>query len=87
MSSLGLPELLLVLGVAVLLFGGKKLPQLGGAIGESIKNFKKGLKDGETIKAETEAATRLEQPPASVSQPAQNASAAPEQHTPPKAST
>lgn len=37
----------LIFGGLVLLFGGKKLPQLGGAIGESIKNFKKGLKETE----------------------------------------
>lgn len=41
----GITELLLIFGVVVLLFGGKKLPQLGGAIGESIKNFRKGVKD------------------------------------------
>ena len=48
MPLLGLPgisELLLIFGVLLLLFGGKKLPELGGAIGESIKNFKKGIKD------------------------------------------
>jgi sec-independent protein translocase protein TatA len=50
----GVTELLLILGVIVLLFGGKKLPQLGGAIGESIKNFKKGIKD-EDPKVLTEA--------------------------------
>lgn len=38
-------ELLLIFGVVVLLFGAKKLPALGGAIGESIRNFKKGVKD------------------------------------------
>lgn len=38
-------EWVIILAVVVLLFGGKKLPQLGGAIGESIKNFKKGVKD------------------------------------------
>jgi sec-independent protein translocase protein TatA len=38
-------EWVIILAVVVLLFGGKKLPQLGGAIGESIKNFKKGIKD------------------------------------------
>lgn len=38
-------EWIIILAVVVLLFGGKKLPQLGGAIGESIKNFKKGIKD------------------------------------------
>lgn len=40
----GLTELLLIFGVVFLLFGAKKLPGLGGAIGESIKNFKKGVK-------------------------------------------
>lgn len=38
-------EWVIILAVVVLLFGGKKLPQLGGAIGESIKNFKKGVKE------------------------------------------
>lgn len=45
MGMPGLPELLVIFGVVVLLFGANKLPQLGGAIGQSIKNFKKGLKD------------------------------------------
>jgi sec-independent protein translocase protein TatA len=44
-AGLGLPELLIIFGVVVLLFGARKLPQLGGAIGESIKNFKKGVKE------------------------------------------
>jgi sec-independent protein translocase protein TatA len=37
--------LLIILVIIVFLFGGKKLPQLGGAIGEAIKNFKKGVND------------------------------------------
>ena len=41
----GTTELLIIAGVVILLFGAKKLPQLGGAVGESIKNFKKGVKD------------------------------------------
>lgn len=41
----GWTELLIIAGVIVLLFGTSKLPKLGGAIGESIKNFKKGIKD------------------------------------------
>lgn len=41
----GLTELLIVAGVVVLLFGAKQLPRLGGAVGESIKNFRKGIKD------------------------------------------
>ena len=43
----GLPELLIIGGVVVLLFGASKLPKLGGAIGESIKNFKKGINDND----------------------------------------
>ncbi|NRA64028.1 MAG: twin-arginine translocase TatA/TatE family subunit [Pseudobacteriovorax sp.] len=41
----GVPEMLIIGGVIVLLFGASKLPKLGGAIGESIKNFKKGVND------------------------------------------
>ena len=53
MPLLGIPsfwELVIIFAVVFLLFGGKKLPELGGAIGESIKNFKKGLKDDEPNK-------------------------------------
>lgn len=46
MFGLGMGELVLVLVIVVLFFGGKKLPQLGASMGESIKNFKKGLKEG-----------------------------------------
>ena len=48
MPLMGIPsisELIIIFGVIFLLFGAKKLPELGGAIGESIKNFKKGIKD------------------------------------------
>lgn len=41
----GTTEMLIIAGVVVLLFGASKLPKLGGAVGESIKNFKKGIKD------------------------------------------
>jgi sec-independent protein translocase protein TatA len=44
---LGTTEILIIAFVVVLLFGASKLPKLGGAIGESIKNFKKGINDGE----------------------------------------
>ena len=45
MHTPGFWQVLLILGIVVLLFGGKKLPELGAAIGETIKNFKKGVKD------------------------------------------
>jgi sec-independent protein translocase protein TatA len=44
METLGMPELLVILGVAVLLFGGKKIPELAKGLGEGIRNFKSALK-------------------------------------------
>jgi sec-independent protein translocase protein TatA len=45
MRSIGMPELLIILAVAALLFGGKKLPELAKGLGEGIKNFKHAIKD------------------------------------------
>ena len=38
-------DLMVILAIAVVLFGAKKLPELGRGIGEGIKNFKKGLSE------------------------------------------
>ncbi len=43
MRSIGMPELLVILGVAVLLFGGKKIPEVAKGLGEGIRNFKEGM--------------------------------------------
>ncbi len=47
MRSIGLPELLIVLGIAVLLFGGRKIPEVAKGLGEGIRNFKSALKQEE----------------------------------------
>jgi len=47
MFGLGTPELIVILGIAFLVFGGKKLPELGAGLGKGIRSFKKGLKDVE----------------------------------------
>ena len=47
LRSIGLPELLVILVVAMLLFGGKKLPELAKGLGEGIRNFKTSLKGDE----------------------------------------
>jgi sec-independent protein translocase protein TatA len=44
MESIGLPELLVILAIAVLLFGGSKIPEVAKGIGEGIRNFKQALK-------------------------------------------
>ena len=36
-------EILLIMGVLLLLFGGTRLPQLGSALGSAIRNFKRGF--------------------------------------------
>ena len=45
-GGLGFPEILVIAGIAVLLFGGKKVGELGKGLGEGIKNFKTALKSG-----------------------------------------
>ncbi|WP_432667239.1 twin-arginine translocase TatA/TatE family subunit [Wukongibacter baidiensis] len=45
MPSLGLPELIIILFIALIIFGPKKLPEMGRAIGTSIKEFKKATKE------------------------------------------
>lgn len=54
MFGLGLPEVMVVLVIALVLFGPSKLPALGKSLGEAIKGFKKGLEQepAEEIKAE-----------------------------------
>ncbi len=46
MFGLGMGEAVLLFVVVLLLFGGKKLPQLGSSMGKAITNFKHGLKEG-----------------------------------------
>jgi sec-independent protein translocase protein TatA len=47
LRSIGLPELLIILGIAVLIFGGRKIPELAKGLGEGIRNFKSALKGDE----------------------------------------
>jgi sec-independent protein translocase protein TatA len=51
----GVPEMVIIGLIFVLLFGAKKLPELGGAIGKSIKSFKKGVEDGQDGQDEEQA--------------------------------
>ncbi len=44
-----MPELLVILVIILIIFGAGKLPEIGGAIGKGIKNFKKASKEPEEI--------------------------------------
>ncbi len=44
MFGLGGPELMLIFGIGFLLFGGKKLPEMGEGLGRGIANFKLALR-------------------------------------------
>lgn len=53
----GVPEMVVIGLIFVLLFGAKKLPELGGAIGKSIKSFKQGVDDGREDESESDGET------------------------------
>lgn len=53
----GTQELIVIAVIILVLFGATKLPQLGSAVGQGIRNFKRGMRE---VKAEEEEAKRLE---------------------------
>ena len=55
MFGLGVPELIIILVVALLIFGPGRLPEIGGAVGRGIRDFRKAFegKDEETKKVDS----------------------------------
>lgn len=51
-------HLLIILGIALLMFGPKKLPELGKGIGEGIRGFKSAMKEAEDPSKKTSAPQR-----------------------------
>ncbi|MBI4634621.1 MAG: twin-arginine translocase TatA/TatE family subunit [Deltaproteobacteria bacterium] len=49
MFGIGMPELLIIMVIVLIIFGAGKLPEIGGAIGKSIRNFKKSLREPDEI--------------------------------------
>ena len=44
-GELGMPELLVILGIALLIFGPKKIGELGKGLGEGIRSFRSSLRE------------------------------------------
>jgi TatA/E family protein of Tat protein translocase len=58
MAGLGVTELVVILVILLLLFGSTRLPQLAKGMGKSIREFKKGVAEGEEDKELNEAPRR-----------------------------
>ncbi len=72
MPSLGAPELLIILAVVIVVFGVGKLPEVGGALGKGIKEFRRSAKDDGD---DTPEPTRSETPTAAAPSAPANGSA------------
>ena len=57
MPSLGWQELIIVLIIVIIIFGAGKLPEIGGAMGKSIKEFKKEAVEPDSLPDGTQSAT------------------------------
>ena len=60
--NLGPVELLVILGIVLLLFGAKKLPDLARALGKSSREFKRGVNEADQPDAEDQAAAKKSEP-------------------------
>lgn len=54
MFTPGFQELILIMVIVLILFGGKKIPELMGGLGKGIKSFKKGLNEPDEPPAQVE---------------------------------
>jgi len=85
MGSIGFPELLVIFVIALIVFGPRRLPEIGKALGQGINEFKRASKDLQTRLEE-----EIEQDPrasASTTAPPEAAAAANPPQNPPPADT
>lgn len=64
MMGIGFPELMIILVIIMIIFGAGKLPQIGSAFGQSIKNFKTSMKEAEEAEAVESGSENAEEQPA-----------------------
>ena len=51
MPTLGVQELMVILGIAVLMFGGRKIPEVAKGLGQGLREFKQAMKDDKPASA------------------------------------
>lgn len=69
-GSVGLPELIIILTIALIIFGPRKLPEIGKSLGRSLAEFKRASNElkhtlDEEIRMEEQKSTARQEPPAS----------------------
>lgn len=67
---LGPQELIVILLIAVLIFGGKKIPEIMEGVGKGIRTFKKAM-DGEEETVPAQQSSQIETPPKKIEGPAE----------------
>jgi sec-independent protein translocase protein TatA len=63
MEGFGIEKLLIILGIVVIMFGAKRVPEIGASIGKGIREFKRGMKDIDKDEVDTPAQPNLISPP------------------------
>ena len=58
MAGLGVPELLIILLIVIVLFGANRLSGIGNALGSSIREFKRSVRDEESTESKVEQAEK-----------------------------
>ncbi len=67
-GNIGMPELLVIMAVVLLVFGAKRLPEIGASMGKGIREFKKSIRDvRESIE---DSDTETTAPPRQIDRPA-----------------
>jgi sec-independent protein translocase protein TatA len=63
MPTLGVPELGLILLIVILVFGAGKLPEIGGAVGKTLREFRSATKEIDEVKETVRESVSLEPSP------------------------